>query len=237
MGPMRDASQRISQLLNRRLSGYLETLTPLFSPRKVLGEYMQSAFSQNVPGADANFSEIEKLYKSIVRDTFNVSSKLGTPLANIKNELEINPWEYLHHLDDDKVNVVRISSPVKWVLSYAGGYTLSDLLIQRSRNENPDASDVKQLVLRHLTLWKLLDLAPDISKLLSDLRYNVSIETTPMSGDLPYIVLTSDVPAFRPQDDLIRTVTKLSGKQVFEELIDIDELGSIEDPLIADLTR
>ena len=43
------------------------------------------------------------------------------------------------------------------------------------------------------------------------------------------------VPAFRPQDELIRTVTQLSGKQVFEELIDVDGLPGIVDPFTASL--
>jgi hypothetical protein len=64
----------------------------------------------------------------------------------------------------------------------------------------------------------------------------VSIEKTPLSGALPHVVLTADVPAFRPQDDLIRTVIKLSGKQVFEELIDVDAIGDMVDPFVAGLT-
>ena len=237
MGPLRDVSQKISQILNARLAGYLATLTPLFAPRKVLGEYMESAFTQSVAGADKNFSEIEERYKSIAAEAFNISSKLGTPLPNIKNELEINPWEYLHQLGTDSSQVVRISSPVRWVLSYAGGYTLGDLLIQRTRNETPDVADVKQLVLNSLTIWKLIDLAPDIAQLISDLRFKVSIETASVSGLLPYVVLTSEVPAFIPQDELILTVIKLSGKQVFEELIDVDAIGGMADPLVSSLTK
>jgi hypothetical protein len=237
MGPLRDVSQKISKRLDHRLAGYLNTLTPLFAPRKVLGEYMESAFEQRVPGADKNFSWIEEQYKSIAQETFNISSKLGTPLPNIKNELEIHPWEYLHLLDNDPNQVVRISSPVRWVLNYAGGYTLSDLLIQRTRNEAIDVADAKKLLLSSLTIWKLMDLAPEIAQLLSDLRFKASFETTPLSGALPYVVLTSDVPAFRPQDELIRMVTKLSGKQVFEELIDVDAIGGMVDPFVASLTE
>ncbi|MEJ2693782.1 MAG: hypothetical protein P8166_12175, partial [Candidatus Thiodiazotropha sp.] len=125
----------------------------------------------------------------------------------------------------------------RWVLNYAGGYTLSDLLIQRTRNEAIDVADAKKLLLSSLTIWKLMDLAPEIAQLLSDLRFKASFETTPLSGALPYVVLTSDVPAFRPQDELIRMVTKLSGKQVFEELIDVDAIGGMVDPFVASLTE
>ncbi len=229
MGQFRDVSQHIVQFLNARLSGYLSTITPLFSPRKILGEFMDSAYKERVPGADANFAEIEQRYKKIVRETFDMPSKLGTPLANIKNQLEVYPWEYLYQLDDDNNQTVRISSPVKWVIAYAGAYTLPDLLEQRVRGEKPDAEDIKQLVVNSLTLWCLIEQSPDIVQLLGDLRFTVSIETALASGELPYVVLTSSAPAFRPQDELIRTVTQLSGKPVFGELIDVDAIGDIPD--------
>ena len=230
MGHLRDASQQIVQFLNTRLSGYLATITPLFAPRKILGEFMESAYKERVPGADKNFAAIEKRYKAIARETFGMPSKLGTPLANIKNQLEVYPWEYLHQLDGDNSQTVRISSPVKWVMAYASGYTLSDLLEQRMQGEKPDSGDIKQLILSSLTLRKLVKQSPEIVQLLSDLRYSVSIETDSASGELPYVVLTSDVPAFRPQDELISTVTQLSGKQVFEELIDVDAIADMPDP-------
>jgi len=229
MGHLRNVSQKIVQFLNTRLSAYLTTVTPLFAPRKILDEFMESAYQDRVPGADKNFAEIEKRYKAIARETFAMPSKLGTPIANIKNQLEVYPWEYLHQLDGDSSQTIRISSPVKWVMAYASGYTLSDLLEQRVQGEKHDIGDVKQLMLNSLTLWKLIDQSPEIARLLGDLRFSLSYETTAVSGELPYVVLTSDVPAFRPQDDLIRTVTQLSGKQVFEELIDVDAIADMPD--------
>jgi len=227
MGHMRDESQHIVEFLNGKLAAYLATVTPLFSPRKILGEFMDSAFKERVPGADKNFAEIEKRYKTIARETFGMPSKLGTPLANIKNELEAYPWEYLHQLGDGNDQTVCISSPVKWVISYASSYTLGDLLEQRVQGEKPEISDARQLILNSLTMWKLIDQSPDIIQLLEDLRFSVTIETSPASGELPFVVLTSDVPAFRPQDDLISKVTQLSGKQVFEELIDVDAIADM----------
>ena len=39
MGHLRNVSQKIAQFLNSRLSAYLATITPLFAPRKILGEF------------------------------------------------------------------------------------------------------------------------------------------------------------------------------------------------------
>jgi hypothetical protein len=230
MGQLRDVSQHIVRFLSNKLSGYLTTITPLCSPRMILGEFMESAYKERLPGADKNFAEIEERYKTIARESFGMPSKMGTPIANIKNQLEAYPWEYLYHLGGDSNQTVRISSPVKWVMAYASGYTLSDLLAQRVEGQKPDIGDVKQLMLNSLTLWKLIEKSPEIAQLLGDLRFSVSIQNSSASGILPYVVLTSDVPAFRPQDDLIRTVIQLSGKKVFEELIDVDGISEIVDP-------
>ena len=230
MGHLRDVSKNIMEHLDTRLSGYLRTITPLFAPRKILGEFMQSAFNERVPGADKNFAEIEKRYKAIARETFGMPSKLGTPIPNIRNQVEVYPWEYLRKLEGEGDVTVRISSPVSWVMTYASSYTLSDLLEQRAQGEKPEPADIKQLILQNLAMWKLIDSTPDIVQLLEDLRYSLSIETSAASGDLPYVVLTSDVPAFRPQDDLIHNVIQLSGKQVFEELIDVDAISDMPDP-------
>ena len=230
IGQLRNVSQKTVRFLNGRLSGYLNTITPLFSTRKILGEFMESAYRDKVPGADKNFAEIEARYKAIAKETFGMPSKLDSPIANIKNQLEVYPWTYLYQLDGDSSQTVHISSPVKWVLTYAGSYTLSDLLEQRVQGEKYNIDDLKPLMLKSLTMWKLIDLSSEIVQLLNDLRFTVSIENVTVSGDLPYIVLTSDVPAFRPQDDLIRTVTQLSGKQVFEELIDVDAVSTMPDP-------
>ena len=80
---------------------------------------------------------------------------------------------------------------------------MSDLLEQRVQGEKPESGDLKQLMLNSLTMWRLVKQSPEVARLLEDLRFSVSIETDSASGELPYVVLTSDVPAFRPQDDLI----------------------------------
>lgn len=233
MGRIRQASQKISAFLHQRLNGYVQTLTPLFAPRKVLGEYMESAFKDKVPGADGNFIEIEEAYKSIARDTFEIPAKLITPIANIKNQIETYPWEYHYSIADDAKRPVIITSPVRWVLSYGGAYNLSDLLDQQSEGEMPEPDDLKQLMIRSLTLRKLMDLSPSIQQMLEDLRFPVRVETCDATGAMPIVVVSADLPTFRPQDDLIETVIQLSGKAVFEELIDLDAIGSLADPFKA----
>ena len=230
MGQLRQASQKITQFLQQRLNGYFATLTPLFAPRKVLGEFMESAFQDKVPGADGNFIELQEAFKEIAGETFEIPAKLNAPIPNIRNQLEVYPWEYRYRIGDDAADWVTITSPVRWVLAYAGGYSLSDLLEQQANGEPADADDLRRLIVHGLTMSKLIEMSPAVRQLLEDLRFPLTVETSEASGKLPYVVINSEVPAFRPQDDLIRTVTQLSGKPVFEELIDTAEIDAMTDP-------
>lgn len=225
---LRSVSQRISRHLSRSLSGYLRSLKPLCLPRKVLGEYMDSAFEGRVAGAEKNVQEIGIQFKQIASDAFSMPVKLGTPIPAISNDLTIAPWQYQHNLGDDETIVV--SSPVRWVIAYRGEYGLRDLMEQTLSGENLNVAGVKDLMIRNLTLWKLLDDTPDLRQVFKDLRFGLSFETSSVSGDLPYVVASCDVPSFRPQDEVIHTVVALSGKAMFEELIDSAELQGIGDP-------
>ena len=230
MGNLRQASQKISSALRKRLNGYLQTLTPLFAPRKVLGEFMESAFKERVPGADANYIALEETFKILARETFDIPAKLSTPVSNIRNLLEIQPWEYRYLIGGDTDRQVIITSPVRWTLSYAGGTTLSEVMRHQVSEEMLEAEDLKQFIVRTLTLNKLLETSPSIQQMLGDLRFPLSSETSKATGDLPLSVIGSDLATFRPQDELIETVTQLSGKPVFEELIDLDAIETLPDP-------
>lgn len=230
MGPLRDGAQRLSQKLQKKLQGHLLTLTPLFSPRKVLGEFMESAFKDKVLGAEENFKRIETQFKEISRSAFNMAMKLSTPVATIKNQLEIYPWQYLYELSGDKAQTITISTPTRWVLAYTSALDLERLLKAKVDGESLRAEEVRELIVNNLTLVKLMELSPGIKSLFEDLRFTVTIETSPVSGNLPYVVLNTPLVAFRPQDEVIKTVTQLSGLPVFEELIDIERISELDDP-------
>ncbi|MCP3869013.1 MAG: hypothetical protein GY703_13115 [Gammaproteobacteria bacterium] len=237
MTALRSASQKFSQVLHNTMMGHLKTLTPLFAPRKVLGEFMESAFKEKIMGAEKNFTQLEGRYKTLCKDTFGIPSKLSTPISNINNQLELYPWEYIYRMGEDGSQTVSITSPVSWVLAYTGRYNLSNLLADHLQGEKVGYDDLKSLILNSLTLWLVVERSPGLKKLFEDLRFPMSIETTQIAGDLPFVVITSPLSSFCPQDALIQTVTQLSGRPVFEEFIDVEELNSLEDPFKGLLTE
>jgi len=224
---MRETSQKVSQALQTLLSAHLKTLTPLFAPRKVLGEFMESAFKDKVPGADKTFVKLEADYKRLCQSPFDIPPKLSTPVPNIKNQLSIQPWRYPYVIGD---LVLNVRSPVRWVLTYVTGYDLDRLLQSHLSKERPRYEEIKELLLTTLTMAYLLDMNPGLKDLVEGLNFTLSIEHSSIAGDLPFAVIAAPVSSFRPQDEMMKIVAQLSGAPVFEELVDVDEIATLEHP-------
>jgi hypothetical protein len=72
---------------------------------------------------------------------------------------------------------------------------------------------------------------PGLGPLFADLRYQVQTQSAPDLPKLPLTTITSILPSFRPNDDLILSATNFSGVPAFIEIIDIDAVGRLPDPL------
>lgn len=227
---MREVSQAISQLLYQTVVGHLQTLTPLFAPRKVFGEFMESAFKDKVPGADKNFAKVEGRYKDLCKAPFDIPTRLTTPLPNIANQLSLYPWCYPYRIGDLTLSV---RSPVRWVLSYASSYDLARLLEQTVAGERPRPEDLKTLLLTALAMDMLFELSPGLRNLLEGLGFAAVVEHSELTGAMPVMVLSAPLPGFRPQDDMMKIVAALSGRAAFEELVDVDALETLQHPLRA----
>jgi hypothetical protein len=225
---MREISQAVSQQLHQILVYHLKTLAPLFSPRKVLGEFMESAYKDKVPGADKIFVQFEARYKDLCQSPFDIPTKLSTPIPSIQNNLTVYPWCYPHTIGNDFVLSVR--SPVRWILAYAASYDLARLLQDRLDGSKPRYEDIKTLLVNSLTIATLIEISAGLKGLVEGLKFELSIEQSDIAGALPFVVIAAPINSFRPQDDLMKMVAQLSGRAVFEELVDIDAIMGLEHP-------
>lgn len=82
-----------------------------------------------------------------------------------------------------------------------------------------------------------LDKFPGLVRLLEELRYHVQVEKNPALGDLPLVVISSSVSSFRPSDQVVLATTRLSGVPAFIELIDLDSIHRLHDPLKSRLEK
>jgi hypothetical protein len=157
--------------------------------------------------------------------------KLETPIPTIRSDLQIAPWQYLHELQTDSRKRIAVGSPVRWVLSYPSRYNLQRLLQDHLQGTQPAPDEMKELLVHSLVLSMLFEKFPGLTALLEELRFPVAEEHLPISGQLPYLVATAPIPSFRLTDEEISRAIAFVGGNYFEELIDLEAIQTIAEPL------
>ncbi len=228
---LRQITEKIVGALEERLKGHLNILRPLFIPRKLLGTYVRSAAMEEVPGSDKAFAELQEQYRAICEKPFGLPKKLHAPLPSMSNQLEGVPFTYSLYSGDSQEKPTSITAATRWILSYRGECPLSRLKAMVSGAESQQADDMRQCLINHLAMVIFLKYYPALTLLLQDLRYEVEIRELPDFGGLPVVILKAPLETFLPPDDFIVQVTRLSGIPAFQELIDLDAVDNIPDPL------
>ncbi len=228
---LRQATEKIANALDKRLKAHLTVLRPLFVPRKLFGTYIKSSAMQEVPGADKAFAELQEQYAAVCAKPFDLPKKLRPPLPPISNQLEGTPLRYSLHIGDSQDKGTNITSPTRWILSYKGECPLNRLKAMLSGAETRQADDIKQALIDHLAIVVFLKYFPGLTQLFQDLRYEVETRKLSDLGGLPVVVLKAPIETFLPPDDFIQQVTQLSGIPAFQEIVDLEGLENIPDPL------
>ena len=240
VGELRRKTEAISAALQARLAGHLETLLPLLAPRRLLGKYLGGGASRDeVPGADKALESLEEAYRKAAGKPFLLRPDLARDaVSGVENRPELYPWEYDHSAEvGGESRTIQISSPVRWVLTYASDYDLSQVRQVASGSGEKRPDDLRQFIVNTLVMKSMLERFDNLTRVFSDLRFDVSIETPPDLGGLPLVVLSSHLASFRPSDELIVGVTQLSGVNEFIELVDDEALAEMRDPLRDELAR
>jgi len=227
---LRQATARIGEELESRLRRHLETLRPLFVPRKLLGTYLKSSVQQEVHGSEKAFAELQEMYASVCSHPFDLPKKLQTPLTPISTAIDFSPFEYSLDIKDTS-NSITITSPIKYLLCYQNECSLKRLQNMLEGKEARQADEMRHALLSHMVLVILIETFPALKRLLEDLRYRVDVITLKQFGNLPVVLLTAPLTTFLPKDEFIQEVTQLSGIPAFQEIIDFDEIEAMSDPL------
>ena len=188
---------------------------------------------EDIAGADKAFAQLQEQFKAVCNRPFALPAELDDgPVANIDSRIDLYPWEYTHQAKSEReTKPVTIASPVRWVLTYSSEYTPSQLGQTLAGNEPRRSDSIRQFVVNALVMHAVLAKFPGVTQLLTDLRYEIRTEKTASLGDLPLVTIRSCLPSFRPADTLILAATRLSGVPAFIELIDIDAVHRLQDPL------
>jgi hypothetical protein len=231
---LRQLTEKLSGLLKEQLGDYLATLRPLIAPRRVLGRYAGAVGS--IAREDQAFEELGKQYDAIC-GRFRLSSGLEKgDLSSVDADLELYPWEYTHDaIVDGQTHPVTVTSPVRWVLTYQSEYTLKHMreVIAGKAERRPHA--VQNFVIHALAMNLVLSRNAGVSRILKDLRFDLSTEFSSDFGKLPLTTLHAPLHSFLPDDKVVLSSTRFSGVPEFIELIDTESIETLGDPLQAKL--
>ncbi len=228
---LRQATDTISHMLAKRLKDHLSVLKPLFLPRKLLGTYIKSSSQQEIHGSDKAFAKLQEKYGAVCEKPFGLSKKLQPPLPAISNQIESTPFQYTLTLNDSDDKPITITSPTRFILSFQSECPINRLRGMLAGTEGRQIEDMRQALINHLSMVIFLELFPALTQLLKDLRYEVEIVELSNLGNIPVVILTAPIPTFLPADNFITEITQLSGIPAFQEIIDINALDNIPDPL------
>lgn len=226
---LRKLTRTIADLLRNQVRDYLATLAVLLRPKSVLGEFVE-ANQEFVKGADQAFKEVVNLYETVAGGKpFNLPKELQPPLEVLSSVPEITPLEYAHSAQmNGETKTVTVTSPLKWVLTYSGfaPKRLREILATRAPGK-----EVQHFVLHTLMMHVVLGRAAGMKKILEALHFPITTGRLPGFGELPITFLTSEVATLLPPDTVIIESTEISGMDVFEEVVNLDDIIQLDDPL------
>ncbi len=233
LAELRRKTETISKFLQDQLSTHLETLRPILSLERLFGKHVGSKVDTAL--ADRAFAQLQQSYKPFSARPFELPSEIDQYwLTLVGNRVMLYPWEYTYEAKTEReTRSITMTSPVRWVMSYTSAYTLSQVRQALAGKGERRPEHIRQFVINALVTQLMITHTPGLAPLFTDLRYQLQTDSVP---DLPKLLLTtitSGLPSFRPADDLILSATNFSGIPAFIELIDIDALPGLQDPLRA----
>lgn len=232
---LRKLTRAIADLLRGQLKDHISTLAPLMHPKSVLGNYVGSQTYEVSRTGEKAFSELRERYQAIVQSRqFNLPTDFKSPLEVINPKLEMTPVEYdFIATDGGQSKTVRVTSPLKWALSYAGfAPTRLSALVADKRS----GDELQQFVLHSLMMAAVVSRQTGICQILEALHFPLTIESSEKLANLPVCYISSSVSTRRPPDNVIIQSTEISGMDVFEEIVNIEDVARLRDPLKEKLT-
>jgi hypothetical protein len=232
---LRKLTRAVADTLRGQMMDYLAALTPLLRPKTVLGDYIQGGQKEPARKADKAYKELQSLYESIATSKpFNLPRDLKPPLDVAGMSLEVTPLEYTHVVQaSGEKRTITVRSPLTWVLTYSGfsPARLKELLENRIRASD----DLQRFVLSYLAMHVVTTNQPGVTQILDALHFPISSSHSPELSGLPITRIGVAVSTSRPSDDVLVQSAELSGMDVFEEVVNVQDIPNLRDPLKARL--
>jgi len=237
---LRKLTRAIADAVRVQMTEYLATLAPLLRPKMVLGEHVEDGTKESTRRSDKAFKDLQTLYESIAgTKPFNLPRELTFPLRLIGSGLEITPVDTALPLKSGSdTRTIMVRSPLTWTLTYSGypPTRLPDLL--KAKLQTGD--ELGQFVISYLLMHVVITNSPGVVNVFDALHFPITTTTIPEFGPLPITRIGVAVSTTRPSDDVILQSAELTGMDAFEEVVNVQDLSQLRDPLkqrLTDLAR
>ncbi|MEO8630344.1 MAG: hypothetical protein ABI612_19935 [Betaproteobacteria bacterium] len=228
---LRSLTTRLADHFAKQVREHLSNLGPLLQPHTLLGDLVRSGKSA-VKGQDAALQELTKLYQPIARATaLNLQTELKPPLDIFSASTQIAPASYTY-TPEGSSKAITITTPLRWVLSYKdlGPQQLRELIASHARS---GGGDLQLCVLHFLAMYLLTHRRPGIAPVLEALRFPLTSNPINEFAGIPFVYVSSPISTMRPPDPIILQSTQISGTSTFEEVVNVDDIARLSDPLKA----
>jgi hypothetical protein len=228
---LRKLTRAIADSVKAQMTEYLATLAPLLRPKMVLGEYAEDGSKESTRRSDKAYKELQALYERIAgTKPYNLPRELTPPFRLSGTGLEITPVDTPYVIQSgSETRTIMVRSPLSWTLTYAGypPTRLPELLKAKLR----PGDELGQLVLSYLMMHVVTTNSPGLMQTFEALHFPITTTTVPEFGPLPITRVGVAISTSRPHDEVILQTAELTGMDAFEEIVNVDELSRLRDPL------
>jgi len=228
---LRKLTRAITDAVRVQMTEYLRALTPLLRPKAVLGEYVQGGPKEPSRKADKAFGDLQALYEAVATvKPYNLPRELTPPLSFPIVGLEITPLDYYHVAQSGAdTRRIKVRCPLTWVLTYTDfpPTRLQELLDTKARS----VEELQRFVLNYLVLHVATKSEPGLMQLFEALHFPLTTTKSREFGELPITRIGIGISTTRPSDALIIQSAELTGMDAFEEVVKVEDIARLGDPL------
>ena len=227
----RKLTRAITDVVRVQMTEYLKTLTPLMRPKALLGEYVQGGAKEPSRKADKAFADLQALYEKVAgAKPYILPRELSVPLSLPTVGLEITPLDYVHVAQaGTETRRIKIRRPLTWVLTYTDfpPNRLQELLDAKARS----IEELQRFVLNYLVLHLVTTSEPGLMQVFDALHFPLTTTRSKEFGELPITNIGVRIATTRPADELIIESAELTGMDAFEEIVEVEDIARLADPL------
>lgn len=228
---LRKLTRAIADIARVQMTEYLATLAPLLRPKMVLGDYVEDGSKESTRRSEKALKELQALYDTVAGSKpFNLPRELSLPIRLVGTGLEITPVDtaYDVHTSSER-RTIMVRSPLTWTLTYSGyaPTRLPELLRAKLRT----GDDLGQLVVSYLLMHVVTMNSPGLLSVFEALHFPITSTTVPEFGPLPVTRIGIAMSTTRPSDEVILQSAELTGMDAFEEVVNVNDLARLSDPL------